>query len=109
MNFVGPPQLVLTALETLVRSTREDGLELGTINMGALLRPGRVLPPAAMEFAEQRPELKIKLYRHSTISAGVCIHADTEAGRAEFAAWQRRATGGRRPTAAADKTRTARR
>ena len=44
----------------------------------------------AVEFVEQRQraELFIKLHRHSTISAGVCIRADPDAGRAEFAAWR---------------------
>ena len=52
--MVGQPQLVLTALETLVRSTRVDGLQLGTINLVvALLRPGQELPAAALQFVDQ--------------------------------------------------------
>ena len=90
VNFVGPQQLVLTALETLVRSTQEDGLELGTIALGALLRPTQELPATVVQFAATRPEFNIKLYRHSTITAGVCIYADSDQGRQEFAAWEQK-------------------
>ena len=73
-----------------MRSTREDGLELGTIALGALLRPTQELPETVVQFAATRPQLNIKLYRNSIITAGVCIYADSDQGRLEFAAWEQK-------------------
>ena len=44
VNFVGSPDRVLRAVAKLVESVTADGMELGTISIGKLLRQGQDLP-----------------------------------------------------------------